>query len=399
MDGKILFVDDDVNILSAFKRQLRTLYDIDTAQGGTAGLEKLRTESPFAVVVADLRMPGMDGVQFLSKAKEISPDSVRMMLTGHADLGAAINAINEGSIFRLLTKPCAHEALITSLNDALKQYRLVTAERDLLEKTLGNTVKLLIEVLSLTNPMAFSRTLRLRRIVRQVTIQLKTKDSWQHELAAMLSQTGCVTLSSEILEKIYAGVPLSKNEQSLFASHPMIGYKLLVNIPRLEIVASIIKDQQKHFEEYPTQFESGEARKIAQGAQILKVALDYDQLIHNDVPHSEAVKLLKGKPRQYNPEIVNALGDKEIITGGWLFKMVDSESAEIGMIVDEDIYAKDGDLVMAKGQEMSMASVERLQQLAKGIGVVEPFRVLIPWQSAKQKVDESEEKNRSTNVQ
>ena len=398
MDGKILFVDDDINILSAFKRQLRTLYDLEIAQGGPAGLEKLRTEGPFAVVVADLRMPGMDGVQFLSRAKEISPDSVRMMLTGHADLGAAINAINEGSIFRLLTKPCAHEALIISLNNALEQYRLVTAERDLLEKTLGNTVKLLTEVLSLTNPMAFSRTLRLRRIVRQVTTQLKTKDGWQHELAAMLSQTGCVTLPSEILEKVYAGAALSKNEQSLFASHPMIGYKLLINIPRLEVVASIIKDQQKPFEEYPARFESGEERRIAQGAQILRVALDYDQLIHHDVPHSEAVKIMREKPRQYNPEIVNALGDKEIITGGWLLKLVDSESAEIGMIVDEDIHAKNGGLVMAKGQEMSMASIERLQQLAKGLGVVEPFRVLIPWQSAKYIVDETEEKNRSTNA-
>jgi response regulator RpfG family c-di-GMP phosphodiesterase len=395
MDGKILFVDDEANILSAFKRQLHNHYDVDTAQGGTAGLEKIRTEGPFAVVVADLRMPGMDGVQFLTRAKEISPDSVRMMLTGHADLGTAINAINEGSIFRLLTKPCAHEALVGSLDAALQQYRLVTAERDLLEKTLSNTVKLLSEVLSLTNPMAFSRTLRLRRIVRQVATNLRARDAWQLELAAMLSQTGCVTLPTEILEKVYAGAPLTKNEQSLFASHPLIGYKLLVNIPRLEIVASIIKDQQKPFEEYPAQFESGEARKIAQGAQILKLALDYDQLIHNDIPHAEAVKTLREKPRQYNPEIVNGLGDKEIITGGWLVKLVDSKSAEIGMIIDEDIHAKDGNLVMAKGQEMSLASLERLQLLAKGAGVIEPFRVLVPWQSTKQKSDEIEDKNQT----
>jgi hypothetical protein len=129
----------------------------------------------------------------------------------------------------------------------------------------------------------------------------------------------------------------------------------------------------------------------------LKVALDYDQLIHNDVSHADAVKTLKERPRQYNPEIVVALGDKEIITGGWLVKLVDSETAEIGMIVDEDIHAKNGGLVMAKGQEMSLASLERLQQLAKGIGVIEPFRVLVPWQSGKQKSDDPEEKNRSAN--
>lgn len=288
-------------------------------------------------------------------------------------------------------------SLVSSLDEALDQYRLLTAERDLLEKTLSNTVKLLSEVLSLTNPMAFSRTLRLRRIVRQVAANLRARDAWQFELAAMLSQIGCVTLPTEILEKIYAGAPLTKNERSLFASHPLIGYKLLVNIPRLEVVASIIKDQQKPFEEYPQQIESGDVHKISMGAQILKVALDYDQLIHNDVPHVEAVKKLQEKSRQYNPEIVIALGDKEIITGGWLVKLVNSESAEIGMIVDEDIHAKNGGLVMAKGHEMSMASLERLQQLAKGIGVIEPFRVLVPWQSVKQKGDDTEEKNRAAN--
>jgi response regulator RpfG family c-di-GMP phosphodiesterase len=397
MDEKILFVDDEINILSAFKRQLRGQYNVEIAQGGTEGLEKIRIEGPFAVVVADLRMPGMDGIQFLTKTKEISPDCVRMMLTGHADLGTAINAINEGSIFRLLTKPCDQEALTGSLDAALNQYRLLTAERDLLEKTLSNTVKLLTEVLSLTNPMAFSRTLRLRRIVRQIASNLKARDAWQYELAAMLSQTGCVTLPTEILEKVYAGSPLTKNEQSLFASHPLIGYKLLANIPRLEAVASMIKDQQKPFEEYPKQFETGEARKIAQGAQILKVAMDYDQLIHNDVSHTDAVKILREKVRQYNPEIVVALGDQEIITGGWRVKLVDSESAEIGMIVDEDVHARNGCLVMAKGQEMSLASLERLQQLAKGIGVIEPFRVLVPWQSAKQKSEETEDKSRATN--
>ncbi len=105
--------------------------------------------------------------------------------------------------------------------------------------------------------------------------------------------------------------------------------------------------------------------------------------------------MLKERPRQYNPDIVGGLGDKEIITGGWLVKLVDSETVEIGMIVDEDIHAKDGGLVMAKGQEMSLASVERLQLLAKGKGVIEPFRVLVPWQSTKQKSNEAEEKNRA----
>ena len=123
MEYRVLFVDDDPNILAGYKRQLRKQFHIETAEGSVGGLEAIKNNDPFAVIVSDLRMPEMDGNQFLSRAKKLSPESVRIMLTGYADLSSAIEAINHGNIFRLLTKPCAKEALIQALNNGIDQFK------------------------------------------------------------------------------------------------------------------------------------------------------------------------------------------------------------------------------------------------------------------------------------
>ena len=117
MTRKILLVDDEPNILAAFKRQLRQNFQIEIAEGGQRGLDAINSLGPFAVVVSDMNMPGMNGIEFLSKVKERSPDSIRMMLTGRADLQVAMEAVNEGNIFRFLTKPI----LSNTFSKALKK--------------------------------------------------------------------------------------------------------------------------------------------------------------------------------------------------------------------------------------------------------------------------------------
>ena len=135
MTDKILFVDDDVNLLASFKRQLRKQFQIETAIGGPQGLELVDQNGPYAVIVSDFRMPHMDGIEFLSRVREIAPDTVRIMLTGNADMQAAIQAVNEGNIFRFLTKPCAMDLLGESLNTGIEQYQRTTREREYNERS------------------------------------------------------------------------------------------------------------------------------------------------------------------------------------------------------------------------------------------------------------------------
>jgi signal transduction histidine kinase len=143
MSEKILCVDDEPNILEAYQRALRREFEIEIALGGEQGLAAVESRGPFAVIVSDMRMPGMDGVQFLSKVKEKAPDSIRIMLTGYADQHTAIEAVNEGNIFRFLTKPCPPEVLAKALGAGIQQYRLAMAEKNLLEWMLSGNIPMM----------------------------------------------------------------------------------------------------------------------------------------------------------------------------------------------------------------------------------------------------------------
>ena len=169
MTARILLVDDEVNVLQSYQRTLRREFSrLELATGGAQALEMMAKGDPFAVIVSDMRMPSMDGVVFLAKAREAAPRTVRMMLTGNSDLDTAIRAVREGHIFRFLTKPCSSEMLAEALRAGVEQYRLVMAEVELLEKTLSGSVRLLTDLLSLLDPESFGRTDAARATVRSI---------------------------------------------------------------------------------------------------------------------------------------------------------------------------------------------------------------------------------------
>ncbi len=141
MSDRILCVDDDPNILAGYQRILHARFALDTARGAQEALKKMQTQGPYAVVVSDLRMPEMDGITLLTKVRELSPDTVRIVLTGYADIQMAMAAVNEGSVFRFLAKPCPPEHLAKALQAALQQYRLQRVERELLELTLRGVTR------------------------------------------------------------------------------------------------------------------------------------------------------------------------------------------------------------------------------------------------------------------
>jgi serine phosphatase RsbU (regulator of sigma subunit) len=128
-------VDDDTHLLAALRRQLRRKVDLQTAESGPDGLAAITREGPFSVIVTDYRMPGMDGIEFLSRARKLAPDTVRMLLTGSADLHAAIQAVNQGNIFRFLTKPCSPEDLLEALQSGVRQYRRSREEQQYNQRT------------------------------------------------------------------------------------------------------------------------------------------------------------------------------------------------------------------------------------------------------------------------
>ncbi len=378
MDDKILLVDDEPDILDTFRRSLKRKFHVETALGGEAGLELISAKGPFAVIVSDMRMPGMDGAQFLAKVKETAPESVRMMLTGNTDIDTAIGAVNEGSIFHFLNKPCSPEVFEKAIESGIRQYKLITAERELLEKTLSRSVKALIDILSMVNPLAFSRAIRLRRNVKHTVNQLGLLNGWQYEVAAMLSQIGCVKLAQETLEKIYAGQELTKAEQEAFASHPSTGAGLIRKIPRLEKVADMIEKQMEPFGRFSSAQVLSKTDPVEIGAQILKVALDFDRLVTGGASFSDAVDELMKHPEEYNPHIVLTMSELKTEKKEAQIKLVKIQNITVDMVITEDIRTKTGLLLLHRGQEITPLLLERLKNFSRQSNVPNEIRVSIP---------------------
>lgn len=365
MSEKILFVDDEPKILDGIQRQLFGEFDLETAVGADAALERLASGGPFAVVVSDMRMPGMDGVQFLATIRQRAPDSVRMMLTGCADQDTAIQAVNEGCIFRFLTKPCAPEHLVNALTDGIEQYRLIRAEKDLLQKTLRGAVKVLSEVLALTNPTAFGYASRVQRLVRALCVEMKIDKSWQLEIAAMLSQIGCVTVPPDTLERAWRGKPLKRVEMEMITSYPSRGSELVRNIPRLDEIARIIAYQQKCFDGSGFPDDPIVGNEIPLGARILKVCLDYELLIGSGDPAPVAVRKLREKHHRYDPAALHAL--EKVVPAEQTCVVEERTLSDVPMhaVLAEDVILPDGMFVVGKGQEITPSLCERLNNFAR----------------------------------
>ncbi len=385
MSTKILCVDDEPNILSGYQRSLRKQFTIETAPGGAEALAKIEESGPYAVLVTDMRMPGMDGVQFLREAQQAAPDSVRIMLTGNADQQTASDAVNEGRIFRFLNKPCSPEDLAHALTAGLEQYRLITAEKELLEKTLGGTIKMLMEILATVDPDLFGRAQALRLNMRALAGALRATglvaptDLWPLELAALLARVGSVTVPPFIVGKARQGQALSEAELKMWQRVPETGYALLRNIPRLEPVAEIVRFQHKHFDGggVPDGPISGEL--IPLGARMLKVLLDLAEIEAGHVARAGAFALMQRQAHRYDPQML-AAARQCLIQAEPPPQEIPSISIPLkslapGHVLAEDIQTVEGKTLLTAGRRLTEMLLERLHNYAALAEIKEPICV------------------------
>jgi FixJ family two-component response regulator len=359
--NKILLVDDDPNILAGFRRQMRKGFECETAESGPLGLAALGRLGPFAVVVSDMRMPGMDGVAFLTEVERRSPDTVRIMLTGNADLQTCIDAVNQGHIFRFLTKPCEPEQLSQAINSGLKQYQLVRAEHELIHGTVTGCVRTLTEILGVVSPAAFSRGARMRRYVRHMAAQLNATHLWEYEMAAALSQIGYVALPQDLMARVTAGRPLTNQQRAILANHPAIGCQLLSEIPRLSLVALIVQQQRTPLQKPIMPHENMTTDEIVEfGAQLLHVALNLDALV---IRGETFIKALAALHEKFGPDhpIVDTLMSFEKDAADKVIVQVNANELTTSMISTEEIRDSQGNLLLSPGQRLSRPMIFHLQ--------------------------------------
>lgn len=371
-DLKILVVDDEPNILQGFQRQLRKQFDIAVAESGTAALHMLESSGPYAVIVTDMRMPTMNGLELLQRVKQQFPQTIRVMLTGNVDYRTAIRAVNEGSVFRFLTKPCSPEVLAVVLTAALEQYSLVASERDFMSNTLSCSIDLFGEILSMLNPAAFNCTAKVRQVCREICASLEVANAWDVTMGATLALVGCIAIPEQILTRIYRGETLSPDDQLAFDGHPAIGGHLIGRVPKLERVAEIVRRQN---EPYSITAQRGPLDEIGFAANILKSAIDLSVLGMRGLSHEDAVAHMQNDPKVYRPEIVHALSRNTAFRRE--SKIIKIAQLIDGMTLDENLMSLKGELLLARGSSVSPNLRDRLLSLARTPrGVREPIRVL-----------------------
>ena len=351
---RILIVDDDPNLLEASRRVLRGSFDIVTALGGEEGLKLVREQGPFAVVISDLRMPVVDGVTLLRQVREAAPETVRILLTGNADMSAAIQAVNEGQVFRFLTKPCPGSVIRDTLRDAVRQHQLESAERVLTEHTLRGSIRALVEMLSLVHPVVSARTSRVRRLAIELAEGLKASDPWRIEVAALLSHVGYISLPRAAVDRLLSGLRLTPEESDRAAKAPEIAAKLIASIPRMEEVQNILLMQGTNWDGTHAPVSGMHGDRIPLGARILRAAIDFDTLVLRGSSVDQALLSLKSSEGVYDPAVIQALDRAR----GSQMPEADTIAVKIsdlcpGMIFAGDLLTPEGLMVVAKGQEVS----------------------------------------------
>ena len=382
MSSKILFVDDESNVLSAFQRQFRKQYKVSTAESGAAALELIENEGPFAVIISDMQMPNMNGVEFLKKAMEVAPDTVRLMLTGNADQKTAQDAVNDGCVFRFLTKPCPFIILSMAIEAAVEQYRLITAEKVILKGTLNGTIKLLTDILSMVAPEAFGRAINQRTMARAVAKSLGLNNTWAIELAAMLANIGTVTLPTETIDKINTGSELTPGEARIVKELPKVSSDLLANIPRLEQVARIVLYQNKNF--CGTGFPRDDIKDndIPIESRILKVIGDIKNLEMKGLSNDEAIDQMMEEIDHYDPHILKVAANLQA-SGNKMVELGPTEEITItglqpGQVLMSNVETENGRLIMTTGHELTPAIIQRLQNYSVVARIKEPIQVATP---------------------
>lgn len=363
---RVMCVDDEPLLLEGLSPFLRRHFEVVLCGSPEEALRKL-ADAPVSVIVSDMHMPGMSGIELLGRVREQWPDTVRVLLTGNADLQSAIAAVNQGQLFRFLTKPCPAPQVVATMQAAVEQHRLATAERELLELTVRGAIDALVDVLAMASPAAFGRGRRIKAIAAAIATELKVPDGWVIEIAAELAQLGSISLPPETAERLHRGQELSAAEKEMVARVPAVTHRLLAHIPRLERVWEVMAQTRA-----PLSAQNPAAR-------VLSVASEFDALSSRGAEFEAAARALVARGT-FDPAVLAALSKAKGIarqTSG--VRELAVAELKPGMVLAGDVVTRGGALLLVKESAVSEGMVERLRNIAQSGGVKEPVRV---WDDA-----------------
>jgi len=393
----LLFVDDEANILSSLRRLFRPQgYRILIAEGGAQGLEIMAQER-VDLVVSDMRMPEMNGAQFLEKVRAGWPDTVRILLTGYAEIEATIDAINKGQIYRYISKPWDDNDIMLIIRHALQQKRLereklrleeltsrqneqlkdlnvnleakvaartgelnqtmqfLEAANDKLKKSFIMSVRVFSNLIEMRNPNKAGHSRRVGDLARALAQKMGMGpiDTQDVFVAALLLDVGKIGLPDRLLEKPFNNLNIEERAEVLKC--PIRGEMALMALEQLQGAAKLIRNHCERYDGtgYPDRLSGLE---IPLGARILRVAADYDSALMGTsfvkpLKKAEVSLLIQdGKGKHYDPAVVEALLEQLISANVASQAEVALRSGQLkaGMTLSQDLVARNGEMLLAK---------------------------------------------------
>ena len=406
----IMFVDDEANILSSLKRLFRPLgYRILTAEGGAQGLDLMKQER-VDLVVSDMRMPGMNGAEFLEKVRESWPDTIRILLTGYAEIGATIEAINKGQIYRYVSKPWEDNDITLMVKHALQQ-KMLEREKNRLEeltrkqneelkdlnenlekkvwarteevrqtmaflesanenlkKSFITSVRVFSNLIEMRNPGRLGHSRRVADLARTLAQCMGMSEAEVQDtfIAALLLDIGKIALPDRLLDKPFAS--LSVDERAEMVKYPIKGEIALMALEQLHGAAKLIRNHRERFDGtgYPDHL-AGFA--IPLGARILALAEDYDaaligsSFVKSLKPADALLLIQDGKGTRYDPAVVDCFLKES------RNKQARTDASELtlrcgqiipGMTLSRDLISQGGEMLLAKGHVLDEKIIEQI---------------------------------------
>lgn len=348
MNNKILCVDDEEAILRGFKLNLNNKFELHFASDGIEGLELFKREGGFAAVLSDMRMPRMSGAEMLHEIKKIDSEVVTVLLTGHTDFESAMAAVNDGNVFRMLSKPCPPDVLRKVLKDAIEQYDLITSKRILLDQTLRGAVDALSQSLAITQPLFFGRAQRVRRMANGLAEAVQLVESWRVGVAAIFSQLAYLSIPNHLSESVYYRKDLKPELKAMLKDLPEETLKIIDLIPGLTDIREILQRI-----DIQPKFEVDDGSGIRTAASILRVALDYDY--YQEQGHADAliIQTLISRADTYDQKITEALSQFiDADSNSYSLEEIDTKDLAEGMRLNQDLLLEDSMLIASSGADI-----------------------------------------------
>jgi response regulator RpfG family c-di-GMP phosphodiesterase len=373
----ILIVDDSEENRMILEEICKNIgFSCDQAENGKKALEVLR-EKAYACILLDIKMPVMNGIELLEILKrDIHLQSLPViMVTGNEDSKSIVECFSKGAS-DYITKPFENEILSARIKGVIQRYEVFLNEKELVEKTFFGSVKLLSDLLATLSPQIYGKSNQIRRIAKAICHEVNYTDTNEVELAALFSHIGCISLSSEITDKLVSGKFLLTEEKNIFENHPLLGYKLLKNIPLLEQVNQAILYQNKNYDgSGPPLDDKISGDRIPISARILRAAIEYQASRVRTNSALELSDLLKAKEPYLDPNIYKALMKVLIKEDSRELKDLKVVQLRTGMIFASDVMTESNTKIASQWQEATEGILERITNVHYQVGIKEPISV------------------------